>query len=187
MSKTDDVTCVREHTRAQTLGELSVRRSCQRLDEPDLGSRRSHRYRLDDGSRAGAERGRASQHGVADRLRDLVGVAGKHFGHEERVPGCHAIEIAGIGAVRLGELRNSSVRERLEAQAPDGGDSRKTSEDDAERVRGIELVVAIGRDHERGGVLDSSSDEPKDVERRLVGPVHVLEDEDGRSRMRAPP
>ena len=110
---------------------------------------------------------------------NLVGVAGEHLRHEERVSGRHAIEIVGIGAVWLGELRNSGTRERLELQAPDGGYRSETSEDDAKRVRGIELVVAVGRDDERWSVLDSSSDEPEDVERRLVGPMHVLEDEDG--------
>ncbi|HEX5620852.1 MAG TPA: AAA family ATPase, partial [Solirubrobacteraceae bacterium] len=42
------------------------------------------------------------------------------------------------------------------------------------------LLVASYRDDESLRVLDSTADEPQDVERRLVGPVDVLEHDDRR-------
>ena len=45
-------------------------------------------------------------------------------------------------------------------------------------MRPIELVVAVRRDHERVHRLDAAAEQPKDVERCLVRPVHVLDDDD---------
>jgi hypothetical protein len=44
----------------------------------------------------------------------------------------------------------------------------------------IDLVVAIGRQHERGKRLDAAAEQAKDVQRGLVGPVQVLEHHDVR-------
>ena len=43
-----------------------------------------------------------------------------------------------------------------------------------------QLVGAVGDDHERAELLDASPEHAEDVERRLVGPVHVLEHDDRR-------
>jgi hypothetical protein len=44
-------------------------------------------------------------------------------------------------------------------------------------VGAVELVVAVRRDDEDGKRPDSSPEQPEDIERRLVGPVQILEDE----------
>jgi hypothetical protein len=41
----------------------------------------------------------------------------------------------------------------------------------------VELVFAVGGEDERGHRADTSREDPEDVERRLVGPVQVLEHE----------
>ena len=43
----------------------------------------------------------------------------------------------------------------------------------------IELVVAVAGEDERGHALDLARQQAQHVERRLVGPMEVLEDEDG--------
>ena len=48
-------------------------------------------------------------------------------------------------------------------------------------MRAIELVVAVAGEHERGNGLDLAREQPQHVERRLVGPVEVLEHEDRRA------
>jgi hypothetical protein len=53
-------------------------------------------------------------------------------------------------------------------------------EHDPQRVAAIDPVVAIGRQHERGDRLDAASEQAQDVERRLIGPVEVLEHDDVR-------
>jgi hypothetical protein len=38
-----------------------------------------------------------------------------------------------------------------------------------------ELVVSIGHEHETASPVDSTADEAKRIQRRLVGPVRVLD------------
>ena len=47
-------------------------------------------------------------------------------------------------------------------------------------MRAVELVVAVCDDHERGDVVQAMPEQPKDIERRLVRPLQVLEDDRGR-------
>ena len=48
----------------------------------------------------------------------------------------------------------------------------------AERMPPVELVVAVGRDDERGERLDAARDDAQHVEGRLVRPVHVFDQHD---------
>ena len=45
-------------------------------------------------------------------------------------------------------------------------------------MRPLKLVVAIGRQDQSGDPLDAPADQPQHVERCLVGPVQVLQDDD---------
>ena len=47
-------------------------------------------------------------------------------------------------------------------------------------MRPIERVVAVGRDHQRRNGRDPACEQPQHVQRGLVGPVDILEHEDGR-------
>jgi hypothetical protein len=47
-------------------------------------------------------------------------------------------------------------------------------------VRAVDLVVAVGGEHERGHGVHPPGEQPQDVERGLVGPVEILEDHDRR-------
>ena len=53
-----------------------------------------------------------------------------------------------------------------------------------QRMGRVELVVAVRDDDQRRNVLDLAAEQLEHVERRLVGPVGVLDDKDGR-RVRA--
>jgi hypothetical protein len=44
-------------------------------------------------------------------------------------------------------------------------------------VVGIELVVAVRRNEQRGHPLDPANEQPNDVERCLIGPMEILDDE----------
>ena len=46
----------------------------------------------------------------------------------------------------------------------------------------VDLLVAIGDDEQHRQRLHAPADEPHDVERRLVGPVQILQAQDGRTR-----
>ncbi len=49
-------------------------------------------------------------------------------------------------------------------------------------MRAFELVVSIRHDDESRHRVDPPGEQAEDVESRLVRPVHVLEDQDGRAR-----
>ena len=121
----------------------------------------------------------AGEHGVADGLGDL-GVGGReHLGHVERVAGGPAMQLGGVDADRAGQLGHPLGGERRQRQSRRRA-AGQLAEDDPQRVARIELVVAIGDEHQRGEPLDAPGEQAQDVERGLVGPVEVLEDDDVR-------
>ena len=87
-----------------------------------------------------------------------------------------AVQLAGVD-VCAGQLRHRFGRQRRRRDAV-GDPARQRAEHHAQRVRAVEFVVAVGGDHERRQRLDPARQQPDDVERRLVGPVQVLEHDD---------
>lgn len=67
--------------------------------------------------------------------------------------------------------------ERLHAETGDGGRGGYVSPHQAERVAGAHLVVEVRGDQQRAPVHDAAGREPHQVQRRLVRPVQVFEDE----------
>ena len=47
----------------------------------------------------------------------------------------------------------------------------------------LELVVSMRHENQNGHVVDLANHEPEHVERRLIRPVEILDDEDGRSTL----
>ncbi len=56
----------------------------------------------------------------------------------------------------------------------------EADEHDTQQLRAVELVVAVGDEHQGTEPLDTAADQPQDIERRLIGPVDILEHQDGR-------
>jgi len=83
--------------------------------------------------------------------------------------------------VRLGERGHGLEGQRRQPETPCGRRRCQHAEHDPGRVVSVELVIPEARDHECGCALDPAPDEPEDVERGLVRPVDVLEDQDGRA------
>ena len=97
----------------------------ERLEQPELGVRRDDRDRLEQRLRGGAEARGAGEHRFPDRVRDRSRSRGERLDDEERVAGGLAVELVGVDAVRLGELRDRRRRERGEPQPRDcAGSSR---------------------------------------------------------------
>ena len=91
-----------------------------------------------------AQARRAGQHRVAHRRRDLTVAAREHLGEEERVARRAAVELVGVDAVRLGELRDGVGRQPGQLAARDVAGPGQLSEHDPQRVAQVELVVAVG-------------------------------------------
>jgi hypothetical protein len=82
--------------------------------------------------------------------------------------------------VRLGELRDSVRRERRERHPGERQPRRHLAEHDPDRMARVERVVAVAQDDQHTIRRDPARQQPEHVERRLVGPVHVLHDQHGR-------
>jgi hypothetical protein len=84
--------------------------------------------------------------------------------------------------MRLGQLGDGLHRERLDLQGGCPCSPGQLAHDDPERMGRAQLVVAICGEHEsRPETVDPAADEGEHVQRRLVCPVQVVEDEDRRS------
>ena len=114
---------------------------------------------------------RPPQHRVADRGRQLrAGPRAEQLGDVERVPARQRVQLA---AVVAGQGGDGARRERGEL------DERRRARDGAER--GVQRMArrrlaAAEREHQqRGQRGDPPPEHGDDVERRVVGPVQVLE------------
>jgi hypothetical protein len=82
--------------------------------------------------------------------------------------------------MRLGQRRDRCGRQPLDRDTPDRPARDELTEQVAEWMSRLELVVAISDDGKGRNGLDLPSEQFEDVERGLVGPVDVLEDENRR-------
>ncbi len=132
---------------------------------------------LRDSARLRTERADAHGHGVADRGRDRAGRGREHLGDEERVAARHLMQIARGSPGAAGERVDGRLGERRRLDAPqDLGRDRPERPAD---LRPLGERLRPARHHEAPTrAREASSQERHEVERRVVGPVHVLDDED---------
>jgi hypothetical protein len=70
-------------------------------------------------------------------------------------------------------------RKRWDVESRHAAGRRQLAENKRERMCPVELVVAKTGEDKRRHRLDLSRQKPQDVECRLIGPVKVVEHEDG--------
>ena len=131
--------------------------------------------------RARAETSGACQDGVAHRIGDTSTFSREHLSDEERVTASLDIKIGGIDAIGGGHPRDRLRCEQRQSHAPPDAGRAELAEQDAQRVAAVESLVAIAENHEQRHGLDPARDETDDVQRRLVRPVHVLDNKNGGS------
>ena len=177
-----DAVRVRGHdARRQALVQAVQLGRRERLEQPDLGVRRGDRDRLEQLARGRRKSRQTSEDRVAHGVRDLARARREHLGDVERVAVGLAMKLGGVDLVGTGQLADGPLGERRdrEPRDPRGG---QLAEHQREGVTAVELVVAVAGEDERGDALHLARQEAQHVERRLVGPVEVLEHEDARAR-----
>ena len=99
-----------EHSRGQAFVDTvrGVRR--ERVEELELGVRRDHRDRLQDGAGVRAEVGGVCEDRVPHAVGNPVSARGEYLGDEEGVSGRRFVEPVGIDAVRPSELGDGRRR-----------------------------------------------------------------------------
>jgi hypothetical protein len=179
VAKGDGLALGAEHPRRETLLQMGEVVPGERFEQPDLGPRRHDRDDVEQRPRAAREPRRAREHGVPHAVRHAVAARGERLRHVEGIAGRSREELGGVGAVRLRERRDGLERERLEVD-PRHGVARQLAEREAKRIVPLEAVVSVRDDDERPHGRDAAREQADQVERRLVGPVEVLEDHDAR-------
>jgi hypothetical protein len=150
----------------------------ERLQEAEVGLRRDDRYRLDHASGSGRQPGRPGEHSILDSLRESAATRREHLADEERIAAGVVIQLGRVDAVRRGQLGHSASRQRGEAQPDNARPGRQLADEYPEPVRPVDLVVAVGADRQHRDGLQAARQQPDDVQRRVVGPVQVLQDQD---------
>jgi hypothetical protein len=138
----------------------------------DLGA--DERGRLQRGISSRREAGGPREHGVPHRRRDAGSAGGQGLGDEEGIPPRLAVQRLDVQRLVRRERADGGHRQRRQREPDDVG-GREIAEHDPQGMAWPQLVVAIGEHEQRRDVLDAPAQELDQVERRLVGPMQVLE------------
>ena len=152
----------------------------ERVEQPELGAGLRHRDGLEEGACVVAKPGGPREHGVPDVVGDRRPTGREDLGDEERVAGGLSVELVRVEAGRLGEPGDGLERERRHDEPLDGASGGEVADEEAKRMRPGQLVVAVRAEDEQPRSVRAARQQPHRVERRLVGPVQVLEHDDGR-------
>jgi hypothetical protein len=151
----------------------------QQLDqEPRFDPEADHRRAFEGSTSGGREAGRPGEYGIADAVRNFLVGDGEDLGEEERVPAGAATQLQRIQHGYRGQASDSVLGERGEGDPTNDVAGREITENALERVLGADLVIAVRRDEENAAFPDPAAEELQEVQRRVVGPMHVLEHED---------
>ena len=166
-------------TRGTPRGGRSPRRRAPRAARSRRSLARRRRRRAADARRAQPARPR--EHRVANRRRDVPALTGQHLCHVERIAPVASYRPRGDCSARRASSSTAPDRERLQRDArgdPGGRSPRSCRSGWLEPTSSSRNV----RTRSDGRVVDPPAEVLERVERRLVGPVHVLEDGDRRLR-----
>ena len=169
-----------EHARRRGTHRGARARPARGLEQPELRAPRDERDDVEQRRAATPAAALRGKHRVASRLRQGRGAeAREHLGDEERIAGRPARGARPVDALRPGEPRPPRPRAAGTVRRWTPASGGELAEHGPQGMRALELVVAVGGDRRRAGVPSIRRPSRRsDVERRLVGPVEVLEHDD---------
>ena len=176
----DATRAVREHPRREALIELVDGVAGECFEQPELRRSAVRSPRRPPAPPPRAKACCTGKDSVANSARKLPFSRGERLRHEERISGRLTEELVGVHPVRLRERQDRVPRERWDLESAGRGPGCERAEHHPKRMCPIELVVSVAEDDERGDRIDPSADQPDNVERRLIRPLDVVEDEDRR-------
>ena len=136
-----------------------------------------HRHRLQQLPLGRAELQQPRQHRVAHRARQAPAAPrrlGHDLRHEERVAPGGTVQPQAVAAMALGHLLHGAGRQRLQRQ-PRGHRRRQVAQQQRQRVLGAHLGVAVAQHQQHPQRRDAPGDEAQQVQRGMVGPVQVFQ------------
>ena len=168
-----------QHARCEACLEMDEVIACERLEQPQLSAGRRDRDGVEQCARPRAQARRARQDRVAHGVGERCASRGERLRDVERIAGGPPVQDVRVRPVRVRQFRHGCERERLKGEARDGG-RRQFTERDTQRMIALELGVATCDNDERRNGRHPARQQAEQVERRLVGPVQVLEYDDSR-------
>lgn len=168
-----------EHAGRHALVDVLGRRLRDGFEELALDGSRHHGGDVEHPTCPLAQAAVARQHGIADVVGQCGVGVGEHLGHEEGVATGPGVEFGRVEPGVRRELGDRVEAERGERVPRHGRKGGEIAQHGAERMRGSDLVRPVGGEHRGVGTADAAAEEPQQVKRRGIGPVHVLEHGDG--------
>ena len=162
---------------AELLGGDQARRAAgQRLHQRPRGRGDDHRELLDPCPGRRVELHHPGQHRVGHRRRHGLARVGQHLGEEERVARGGRQRRRAVHPGLLGERAHGPGRQPGEREAAHVPPDQRTQQP-SQRVIPGHLVVAEGQHDDGGQVGDAAPEQAHEVQRGVVGPMHVLDDQ----------
>ena len=134
---------------------------------------------------AGARPGEPSAHRVAHRRGDRRPPGLQDLAHVERVAAGDPVQFGGVDVTLPDQLADGFHGQRGEPHPPGRALCGQVAQDQPERVIGGHFVVAVTGQQQRRYPAQPPPEEAEQVDRGLVGPVHVLEHRHGEPGGRA--
>ena len=178
VSESNDVGFDDQEPRSCTLVEQDGRRVDRGLQQPAIQPIGHDRAEIEHLACAGRESQRPGQGGLADRHGNAVARASQQFRHEERIAAGERMDIVGDRTRASRERGDRRFREGCQRQTANHA-WRQVSQHRPQRMPAIDFVVAVGEDDERTHAAQPPADILHQVERRGVGPMNILDDDDG--------
>ena len=178
--------CRNEIRRADTVSRppcsaaasAAVRVRDERVGQPALDRDRDHRELLQhilDGRFQPPDPG---QHGIGDRRRNPLALRrGQQLVDEERVARGQAEQVGGVDRAARAEPADGPRRQPAQRQPPGPVAPGGLAEQAVQRMLAVQLIVTVGENEHRRQLSDPPDQEAQRVQRGIVGPVHVLDDQ----------
>ena len=144
-------------------------------DEPELDAARDHGRELEHLARRGGERLDAQRDGLAHAGGDGARGRGQRLGDEEGVAARDRVQVRRLAPGAPREQRHGLGRQRAGLDPPHAF-ARERGQHAPHLGRG---VVAAGEDQAAGRAQQAAAQQRHEVERGVVGPVQVLDDQHG--------
>jgi hypothetical protein len=180
VSEGDGARRLLEDAGGEALVEVGGRAARDGVEEPQLSPGGYHGDDLEQAPRRRREGRRPREHRVPHRLREGRPARSEHLRHVERVALREPVEGVAVGGLRFRQGSHGVAGEPRHREPRDARGGRQLAEDDAEWMVAGDLVVPVRGEDERRRRVDPAPEHAQGIERRLVCPVHVLEDDDGR-------
>ncbi len=180
VAERDGVSAGLEHAGGDAFVEMTRMPRERSLEQPELGPRRYECGTLEKASGRHRKPGRTGEDSVANRRRQAVASGAEELRDEERVTAGEREDRGTVSRMRCGEPADGLGCQRRHLETVDRRSGGEVSEQDAKWMV-VGDLVAEGDDDERRRLGDPAADDPKDIERGLVGPVRILDHEHDRA------